>query len=76
LNDVLRPSLLGIKELTYFRVMNRWGQLVFETKEALKGWDGNLKGLLQGSQVLVWMAEGIGVDNKVYRRKGTTTLVR
>jgi len=76
LNDLLRPALLGIKELRYFRLFNRWGQLVFETKDAQYGWDGNVKGLLQGTQVLVWMAEGIGVDNKVYRRKGTTTLVR
>lgn len=76
LNDFLRPALMGIKELRYFRVFNRWGQLVFETKSELPGWDGNIKSLLQGSQVLVWMAEGIGVDNKLYRRKGTTTLVR
>ncbi|MCY7310980.1 MAG: gliding motility-associated C-terminal domain-containing protein, partial [Chitinophagaceae bacterium] len=76
LNDFLRPALLGIKELRYFRVFNRWGQLVFETKSELPGWDGNLKGLLQGTQALVWMAEGTGVDNKVYRRKGTTTLIR
>ncbi len=76
LNDFLRPALMGIKELRYFRVFNRWGQLVFETKSELPGWDGNIKGLLQGTQVLVWMVEGTGVDNKAYRRKGTTTLVR
>jgi hypothetical protein len=28
------------------------------------------------SQVVVWMMEGIGADNKIYRRKGTTILVR
>lgn len=76
LNDFLRPTLMGVKELSYFKVFNRWGQLVYETKNELPGWNGNIKGLLQGTQVLVWMAEGIGVDNKVYRRKGTTTLLR
>ena len=76
LNDFLRPILLGIKELHYFKVFNRWGQLVFETKDERKGWNGILKGLLQTTQVLVWAAEGTGVDNKVYKRKGSTTLVR
>lgn len=76
LNDFLRPALMGIKQLNYFRIFNRWGQLVYETKNELPGWDGNLKGLMQSTQVLVWMAEGIGVDNKLYRRKGTSTLVR
>ncbi|MBC7873588.1 MAG: gliding motility-associated C-terminal domain-containing protein, partial [Ferruginibacter sp.] len=76
LNDFLRPALLGIKELRYFRIFNRWGQLVFETRNALPGWNGNLNGILQATQVVVWMAEGTGVDNKVYTRKGISTLIR
>ena len=76
LNDLLRPILLGIKKLHYFRVFNRWGQLVFETKDEFTGWNGNLKGLLQATQVLVWVAEGTGIDDKVYKRKGSTTLIR
>lgn len=76
LNDLLRPTLMGIKELRYFRVFNRWGQQLFESREQEQGWDGKLQGLLQGTQVLVWMAEGLGVDNKIYQRKGTTTLIR
>jgi len=28
------------------------------------------------SQVVVWMMEGVGVDNNIYRRKGTSALVR
>ncbi len=76
LNDLLRPTLMGIKELRYFRIYNRWGQLLFETKNALPGWDGKLNGISQPTQVVVWMAEGIGVDNKAYMRKGTSTLIR
>jgi gliding motility-associated-like protein len=76
LNDLLRPTLMGIKELRYFRIYNRWGQLLFETRNALPGWDGKLNGILQPTQVVVWMAEGIGVDNKIYMRKGTSTLIR
>ncbi|MGB3008303.1 MAG: T9SS type B sorting domain-containing protein, partial [Chitinophagaceae bacterium] len=76
LNDYLHPTLMGINELSYFRIFNRWGQLVFDTKNELPGWDGKINGQLQSTQVVVWMAEGIGIDNNLYRRKGTCTLVR
>jgi gliding motility-associated-like protein len=75
-NDVLRPALAGIKDLRYFRVYNRWGQLIFETKAENAGWDGTVKGIKQESGVMVWVAEGLGVDGKVYFRKGTCMLIR
>jgi gliding motility-associated-like protein len=75
-NDYLHPILRGIKELHYFRVYNRWGQLVFESKENGKGWDGRVNGVLQGQQVVVWLVEGVGIDNQIYMRKGTTVIVR
>ena len=76
LNDLLRPLSIGLKKLHYFRIFNRWGQLLFETKTDGAGWDGRLHGIPQAAQVVVWVIEGIGVDNKIYRRKGTSMLVR
>ena len=76
LNDILRPTLMGVKELRYFRIFNRWGQMIFDTKTERTGWDGNVKGSPMPSQVVVWMMEGVGVDNNIYRRKGTSVLVR
>ncbi|MDP4262542.1 MAG: PKD domain-containing protein [Bacteroidota bacterium] len=76
LNDYLRPILMGIKEIHYFRIFNRWGQLVYERKTELPGWDGTVGGVPQGPQVYVWMIEGLSVDNRIIARKGTTTLVR
>jgi len=75
-NDILRPVLMGIKEFHYFKIFNRWGQLLFETKSSGSGWDGKLNGMSISGQVVVWMAEGIGLDNKVYFKKGTSTIVR
>jgi gliding motility-associated-like protein len=75
-NDVLVPVLMGIKELRYFRVYNRWGQLLFETRTLNKGWDGRLGNVDQLTGVVVWIAEAIGSDGRVYVRKGTTVLVR
>lgn len=75
-NDLLRPVLMGIKELRYFRVYNRWGQLLFESRKQTRGWDGRLNGNAQQTGVVVWVAEGIGSDGRVYVRKGTSVLVR
>jgi gliding motility-associated-like protein len=75
-NDQLRPVLMGVKELHYFRIYNRWGLLLFETKTDQKGWDGTLQGTPQNTQVVVWEAEGLGVDGTIYKRKGTAILIR
>lgn len=75
-NDILRPILIGIKELRYFKIFNRWGQLLFETKTSGVGWNGKLKGEAIPVQAVVWMAEGLGWDNKIYSRKGTSTIVK
>jgi gliding motility-associated-like protein len=76
LNDLLRPTLMGMKELKHFRVYNRFGKLLFDTKTNMEGWNGDFEGSTLPTQVVVWIAEAIGVDGKVYTRKGTSTLVR
>lgn len=76
LNDYLRPTAAGIKEIRFFRIYNRWGQLVFDLASDPRGWDGRISGKDQSSQVVVWVAEGIGVDNQRYSGKGTALLIR
>jgi gliding motility-associated-like protein len=75
-NDYLHPILIGIKQLNYFRVYNRWGQLVFDTKKEQPGWNGKIHGIEQSTQVFVWLIEGVGLDGKIYRQKGTAALIR
>ena len=76
LNDLLKPFMIGIKELVYFKIFNRWGELVYETSSITQGWDGRYKGIPVQSHTLVWILQGIGADNKVYNAKGTTVLIR
>jgi len=76
LNEVLRPTLMGVKDLQFFRVYNRWGQLLFETKTKRDGWDGRLNGKPQATGVMVWEVQALGVDGKVYTQRGTSMLVR
>jgi len=75
-NDFLQPLTIGIKSVNFFRVFNRWGQMIFETHNLNPGWDGRFKGTLLEMQTVVWMFEGIGVDNVVYRKQGSSVLIR
>jgi len=75
-NDVLMALPVGLKQLKYFRVFNRWGQMVFQTTDASRGWDGFIGGKDQSNAVYVWSAEGIDYMGNVVVRKGLTTLIR
>ncbi len=75
-NDVLRPILLGMKKLNYFRVYNRWGRLMYSTTEQYRGWDGRFNGKAQDPATFVWMAEGLNYKGEVRRKKGYAVLIR
>jgi gliding motility-associated-like protein len=75
-NDFLRPLLYGVKEVHYFKVFNRLGQLLYQSKDDFPGWNGMFNGVQQTSQAVVWVLEVVGVDGIVYLKKGTSVLVR
>lgn len=75
-NDFLRPVMLGVRELKYFRIYNRWGQLVYDMRSNERGWDGSVNGRQQSTSVYVWMVEILGLDNRKHFQKGTVTLIR
>jgi gliding motility-associated-like protein len=75
-NDVLRPFMVGITNFHFFRVYNRWGQLLFSTDEQGKGWDGSFNGARQPSASYVYQAEGTDYTGKRVFRKGTSVLIR
>ncbi|HSN61690.1 MAG TPA: T9SS type B sorting domain-containing protein, partial [Ferruginibacter sp.] len=76
LNDVARPILIGMKSLTYFRVYNRFGELVFSTSKIEDGWNGIFKGKPQDMATFVWVAQGITYKNQVKNKKGYLVLIR
>ena len=76
LNDILKPFPVGIQQFLYFTVYNRWGQVMYTSKEINKGWDGKFAGLPQPSGTYVFSAEGIDYLGKRILKKGTTVLIR
>jgi gliding motility-associated-like protein len=76
LNDIFRAVPAGIAYTTYFRIFDRFGQLMFETNQWLKGWDGTFKGKPQPIGTYVWMIAGTDKYNKKIEMKGTVNLMR
>lgn len=76
LNDVIRPIAVGVQEIKYFRIYNRWGQMLFHTSNNQQGWDGRIKGVMQGTNVFVWMVSAIDYLGQPIFLKGTVTLIR
>jgi gliding motility-associated-like protein len=76
LNDKFTPFPVGIQQLRYFRIFNRWGQLVFSTTRLNEGWDGTMGGKEQPGGAYAWIAQGVTRDGKVITKKGTIVLIR
>ncbi|HYM92519.1 MAG TPA: T9SS type B sorting domain-containing protein [Chitinophagaceae bacterium] len=76
LNDIIRPIAVGIKQIEYFSIYNRWGQMVFTTTVNGQGWDGKFAGQPQNSGTYVWMVKAIDYKNIPVFLKGTVTLIR
>ncbi|MBS1622214.1 MAG: gliding motility-associated C-terminal domain-containing protein [Bacteroidetes bacterium] len=75
-NDIVKPICVGIAQLNYFKIFNRWGQLVFNSSQIGKGWDGNIGGTRQSTGNFVYMAQGIDYTGKTIFRKGNVVLIR
>ena len=77
-NDLLYPFLMGIREFKYFRVYNRWGNLIFETRDnnPSRGWDGTYRGKPQPPETYKWVSEGVDIDGNRIIRGGDVILVR
>lgn len=75
-NDLFRPVPVGIVSTDYFRIFNRYGQLIFETSQVTGGWDGNFKGKPQQSGNYIWMLKGMGNNGSSIEMKGNVVLIR
>ena len=74
-NDVAFVETKGIVSID-FKVYNRWGENVFETKDPKVGWDGSYKGKIQHTQTFGWTLKAVDFKGKEYEMKGTITIFR
>ena len=76
LNDYLYPLNAYKATNLLFRIYDRRGQLIFETKDWSRKWDGTFNGTPQSTGVYVWMLEYNDERGKKIFKNGTTTLIR
>ncbi len=74
-NDLLLVRSPDINDL-YFALYDRWGQLVFETKDQNIGWDGTFKGEELDPGVFVYYLEVTCKNKDKLFYKGNVTLIR
>ena len=76
LNDYLYPLNAYKATDLIFRVFNRYGQLVFETTDWTRKWDGNKNGSPMPADVYVWMLGYTDQWGKKISLRGSTLLIR
>jgi len=77
INDVIYVGGWGIKKLNYFRIFNRYGQLLFETNDLKTGWDGIYRGVKQNMETYVYQVSvETYIDAEPLLKSGTFKLIK
>jgi len=75
-NDVFRVSNIRFQRLLEFRIFNRWGQEVYSTTDATRGWDGRFNGQMQDPGVYHYLIRVALPNGENRQYKGDVTLIR
>ena len=75
------PQTVGIKMINRFVVFNRYGEIIYEIKNArpntrTNGWDGKYKGIEQAPGGYVYMLDATCEKGETLNKKGSFLLVR
>lgn len=81
INDKLMVRASGIVIVKYFRIFNRWGDLIFERdnfrpNDQLYGWDGKVRGVVSGPEVFVYTCEVLCENGSSFTYKGNVSIIK
>lgn len=74
LNDEFKPIIKNVQSI-HFKVFNSWGQLIFETHELDKGWNGKLENNLCQGGVYFYQINYTGFNQESKTLSGNFTLL-
>ena len=74
-NDFFVVSGKGI-ETFEISIFNRWGQVVFESSDMEKSWNGTKNGKELNQGVFIYKIEATMYDGGIYQNTGNVTLIR
>jgi gliding motility-associated-like protein len=73
-NDVFFPIHKGVEDYK-LQIFNKWGELIYESTDVAKGWDGYYRGQLVKQDVYVWKVEARFVNGQKYENAGDVTVI-
>ncbi len=76
LNDQISINNTCKIDRLIFRIFNRWGQLVFESRNVNDKWDGTFKGEPQPVSTFHYYLEADLINGRKVRQRGDITLIR
>ncbi|MCB0539297.1 MAG: gliding motility-associated C-terminal domain-containing protein, partial [Bacteroidetes bacterium] len=63
-------------EIDYYRIFNRWGELVFETYDPNGKWDGTFRNQICNPGVYVYYVQAKCFDKTPFMKKGNITILK
>lgn len=75
-NDLLKIMHEGVFNLDDFRIYDRWGELVYQSNDLKKGWNGTIKNEPAPIGVYVYYIAGRGHNDKKVSMRGNVTLIK
>jgi gliding motility-associated-like protein len=76
INDEFKVDRLGLASLNYFRIFDRWGQLMYEGNDINRGWNGTFKEKPQPMGTYVYAVDALTKEGKKFVKTGNVTLIR
>lgn len=77
LNDIFKPGFGDNVTSYHMQVFNRYGQLIFESRDKANGWDGTYKKVPQDSGTYIWQIRYTTSTNKnIQLLQGTVLLIQ
>jgi len=76
LNDIFRIEEFDNYTFTSLRIYNRWGEVIFESRDIAHGWDGRANGAQQPIGSYVFVIDGVDGKGEALVTKGNVTLLR
>lgn len=77
LNPVFKPKF-DFHEVTdyLFIIYDRWGRLIFQTRDFNTGWDGKIKGEYAPTGVYIYRIQYVNKIREEFQKNGVVTLIR
>jgi len=77
INDEFSPATIGVININYLKIFNRYGKEVFETKGLLNKWNGTYNGRPEPAGTYYWVFSCYDIYRKqTVQKSGPITIIR